>query len=435
MRTRLSLAYAEAGLHNGLAQWSWPLRRWPDHSAHQLHIPRMAAPFRETERRPYTSIAVAASIARGTAAACDEESEMNNDFEVLHEFYASAQKALSKETWDYLTGGAETETTLARNRRAIDTIAFRPRILRRVHGASGRTRFLGHDFRIPVILCPVGSLQDFTPTAAVASTKAAAAFGNLHALSSGCPPGPEAVAAAAPDYPKIFQLYVRGDATWVDDRIANAIAHGFVGVALTVDLDYYGRRERDLAKRYRPTARRLGVEGPDDPHQADFSWDDIKRIRSKFKVPLMLKGIATAEDAILAVEHGIDVVWISNHGGRQLDHGLGSLDVLPEVVDAVRRRAAIIIDGGFLRGSDVVKALALGADMVGVGKLQGLALAAGGEPALVRALEILEDEIVRTLGLLGVKSVAELDPRYVVRTAPLERFGIDSAFPLLKDGY
>ena len=360
---------------------------------------------------------------------------MRNDFEVLHELLPAAQKALSKESWDYLMGGAETETTLARNRRAIDQIAFRPRILRAVHGASGRTSFLGHEVRIPVILCPVGSLQDFCSTAAIASTRAAASFGNMHALSSGCPPGPEAVAAAAPGYPKIFQLYVRGDASWVDERIANAIAHGFVGVALTVDVDYYGRRERDLAKRYIPTARRTGVEGPDDPHQAAFSWADIERIRGKFKVPLMLKGVATAEDAIMAVEHGIDVVWISNHGGRQLDHGLGSLDVLPEVVEAVRRRASVVVDGGFMRGSDVVKALALGADMVGIGKLQGLALAAGGEPALVRALELLEDEIVRTLGLLGLTSVAELDRRYVVRTSALGRFGVDSAFPLLKEGY
>ena len=152
-------------------------------------------------------------------------------------------------------------------------------------------------------------------------------------------------------------------------------------------------------------------------------------------MPLILKGIATAEDAILAVEHGIDVVYISNHGGRQLDHGLGGIEVLPEIVDAVRGRAKVVVDGGFMRGTDIVKAMALGADAVGLGRLQGLALAAAGEAGVVRALEIIEDEIRRTLGLLGVTSFRDLDPRYVTQVAPLSRPGPFAAFPLLDEGY
>jgi glycolate oxidase len=253
----------------------------------------------------------------------------------------------------------------------------------------------------------------------------------MHMLSSACSPGLEAVAAAN-DHPKLFQLYVRGDAAWVDDYVQRAVANGYKALCLTVDLDYYGRRERDLAKRYKATARRTPQA---DHFQARFSWADVERLKKKFKLPFILKGIATAEDARMAVEHGIEAVYVSNHGGRQLDHGKGGMAVLPEVVEAVAGRAEVIVDGGFLRGADIVKAMALGANAVGIGRLQGLALGAGGEGALVRALELLEDEMRRCLGLLGVTSCAALDRSYVAPVAPLPREGWDSAFPLLKEGY
>lgn len=359
-----------------------------------------------------------------------------SDFEVLHELVAPAKAALSKETWDYLMGAGETEATLERNRLAIDSVAFRPRVLRDVSSVSTRTRFLGHDMRLPVILAPIGSLQDMHADGVLGPSKAAAKFGVLHMLSSVAKPGLEDVAKAIPDYPKLFQLYVRGDADWVDARIATAVEHGYAGVALTVDLDYYGRRERDLAKRYKPTARRAsGGSGHGDPFQAAFSWADIKRIRRTFKVPLFLKGIATADDARIAVDHGIEVVYVSNHGGRQLDHGLGGLEVLPEVIDAVRGAAKVVVDGGFMRGTDIVKAMAIGADAVGLGRLQGLALSAGGEAAVIRMLELLETEIISVLGLLGVTSFAELDRSYVTRTTPLSRPFPFPAFPLLREEY
>jgi isopentenyl diphosphate isomerase/L-lactate dehydrogenase-like FMN-dependent dehydrogenase len=356
--------------------------------------------------------------------------------EVLHELVGPAREALSKETWDYLMGGADTETTLERNRLAIESIAFRPRVLRDVATIDLSTRFLGHTLRLPIILAPIGSLQDLCPSGGIAPTKVAATFGVLHMLSSVCKPGLEEVAATAPGYPKIFQLYIRGDAAWIDERVAAAVAQGYAGLCLTVDLDYYGRRERDIAKRYKPTARRAsGSAGAGDPFQAAFSWRDVARIRKKCPVPMLIKGIATAEDARIAVDHGIEVVYVSNHGGRQLDHGRGSFSDLPEVVDAVKGRCRIVVDGGVYRGTDIVKAIALGADAVGIGRLQGLALAAGGEAALTRALEILEDETRRVLGLLGVTSFARLDRSYLANAMPLSRRGFDSPFPLLKEGY
>jgi glycolate oxidase len=352
-------------------------------------------------------------------------------YAVLHEFVAPARRNLSHATWDYLMGGAETETTFVRNRVALDSLAFRPRVLRDVEKVDTGATVLGQKLRLPVILAPIGSLQDIVADGGIAPSRAAARFGVLHMLSSACQPGLEAVAASN-DHPKLFQLYVRGDRGWVDDYIARAVAGGYAALCLTVDLDYYGRRERDLAKRYKATARR---GAPADHFQARFSWADVERLKNKFDIPFILKGIATAEDARMAVERGIEAVYVSNHGGRQLDHGKGGIDVLPEVVDAVAGRAEVIVDGGFLRGTDIVKAMALGASAVGIGRLQGLALAAGGEAALVRALELLEDEVRRCLGLLGVTSYAELDESYIAPVQPLPRQGLDSAFPLLKEGY
>jgi isopentenyl diphosphate isomerase/L-lactate dehydrogenase-like FMN-dependent dehydrogenase len=352
-------------------------------------------------------------------------------YAVLHEFVAPARRNVSRGTWDYLMGGAETETTYIRNRVAIDSLAFRPRVLRNVEKVDTSGKVMGQKLRLPVILAPIGSLQDMVAAGGVAPTRAAATFGALHMLSSQSSPGLEAVAASV-DYPKIFQLYVRGDAAWVENYIERAVANGYVALCLTVDLDYYGRRERDLAKRYVTTARRASSG---DQHQARFSWSDVARLKKKFKIPFILKGIATAEDTKIALEHGIEGIYVSNHGGRQLDHGKGGIAVLPEVVEAAGGRAQIIVDGGFMRGTDIVKAMALGAHAVGIGRLQGLALAAGGEAALVRALELLEDEVRRCLGLLGVTSFAELDKSFLAPVAPVRQDGWEAAFPLLKEGY
>ena len=167
-----------------------------------------------------------------------------------------------------------------------------------------------------------------------------------------------------------------------------------------------------------------------------FNWDDFKRVRDKFDTPMMLKGIATAEDAEIAVKEGCDVVYVSNHGGRQLDHGRGGIDVLPEVVQAVDGRAKVVLDGGIMRGADVVKAMILGADAVGIGRLQGLAYAAAGTAGVVRMLELLELEVETVLGLLGVTGYDGLEAKHIISepdavNAPHAL----SAFPLRDEGY
>ena len=353
------------------------------------------------------------------------------EYLVLHEFVKKAREKLPKETWDYLIGASETETTFKRNRFALDNIAFRPRVLRDVENVDLSVDLFGHNLKMPVILAPIGSMQDFVDGAGTAPTLAASEFGIMHMISSTCMPGLEEVAKSV-NYPKLFQLYVRGNKDWVDDNIKNAIDHNYAGICLTVDLDAYGRRERDLAKRYRTTSRQSasGFE-----HQMRFSWKDIDRIKSYCHLPIIIKGIATKEDALLAVEHGVEVVYVSNHGGRQLDYGLGGLNVLPEISKAIGDNAKVIFDGGIMRGTDVVKAIALGADCVGIGRLQGFAAAAGGSKAIVRMLELLELEISTALRLLGVNSIFDLDDTYLSKDYSFGKLSALSAFPLIDEGY
>jgi len=356
---------------------------------------------------------------------------MEEKFQTLQEIVKAARQNLAPGPWDYLVGGAETETTLKRNRQALDSIAFRPRVLRDVSKIDCTASLLGQRIRVPVMLAPIGSIESFDASGAAAAAKASAEFGVPHMLSSVCNPGLEATAAAADNF-RIFQLYVRGDDTWVDDHVKRARDHGYAAFCLTVDTATYSRRERDLAKRFvKPW--RVRASGFD--FQASLSWDHVKRFKDTHDIPLILKGIATAEDAALACEHGVEVVYVSNHGGRQLDHGRGTMEVLPEVVAAAGGRAAIMVDGGFLRGTDVVKAIAMGAQCVGVGRLECLGLAAAGPPGLVRALELLEDEIRIALGLLGAGSLSALDRSYLHAATPVIPAHATSAFPLLEEGY
>ena len=347
----------------------------------------------------------------------------------LHEVVAKARANLNQNDWDYIVGGVESEATLRRNRMALDSLAFRPRVLRDVSKVDCSVSHFGRKLRIPVVLAPVGSLESFHVLGAEPVVRAVEEFGAGHMLSSVCDPGLEDLAAAAPKALRLYQLYVRGDAAWVDDHVERAIAHGYAGFCLTVDTAYYSRRERDIAKRF-VTAGRRRVQGR--AFQAGLDWTTVKRIKDRFKIPLALKGIATAEDARIALDHGVEWIYVSNHGGRQLDHGRGSMEVLPEIVEAVGGRAKILIDGSFCRGTDIVKAIASGADLVGIGRMQCFALAAGGQAGVVRLLELLEDEVQRCMGLLGVTKLAELDRSYLHAAAPTSVPHVLSAFPLLK---
>jgi isopentenyl diphosphate isomerase/L-lactate dehydrogenase-like FMN-dependent dehydrogenase len=350
------------------------------------------------------------------------------EFQNLHEFVQKARANLNQNSWDYIVGAAETETTMCRNRMALDEIAFRPRVLRNVTKVDTSVEVFGRKLRLPVMIAPVGALELFDPGAGGSVARGAGTFGAAHMLSSVSEPGLEKTAAAAPDALRMYQLYVRGDDAFVEDCVSRAVDNGYAAFCLTVDTAHYSRRERDIAKRY-VRASRVRATGGD--FQKGLEWRTVKLIKDKFKIPLVIKGIATAEDAQIALDHGVDWIYVSNHGGRQLDHGRGAMQVLPEIVNVVAGRAKIMVDGAFCRGTDIVKAVAMGADLVGIGRLHCWALAAGGEQGIVRMLELLEDEVMRCLGLLGVTSFAELDKSYLHQAAPSNLPSVFSAFPLL----
>jgi len=348
-------------------------------------------------------------------------------YAVLHEFVGPAKRNLSRQTWDYLMVGAETETTYIRNRVALDSLAFRPRVLRDVEKVDTSGKLLGQKLRIPAILAPIGSLQDIVAEGGLAPTQAAARFGIMHMLSSACSPGLEAVAAAN-DHPKIFQLYVRGDAAWVDDYVQRAVAHGYKALCLTVDAPLLGRRERDVKNRF---ALPAGLEIANlhaagyarlPPARADsglaayvadlldpaLTWDAIDWLRSLTKLPVLVKGIVRADDARRAIAAGAAGVVVSNHGGRQLDAAPATIDVLARVVDAVAGGGEVLLDGGVRRGTDVIKALALGARAVLVGRPVLWGLAANGRPGVAAALAMLWRELDLAMALCGCADIASI---------------------------
>ncbi len=354
--------------------------------------------------------------------------ELGGDYQTLHEFIPAARAKLSDNIWGYLVGATETETTMRRNRLALDQIALRPRVCRDVSHVDCTSTFLGMRLRLPVMLAPVGSLESLHPGGAAEAGRGASAFGAPIIVSSVTKPGLEESAIAAPG-PKVFQLYVRGDDAWVDDVASRAADAGYDAFAITIDTAAYSRRERDIAARFVKPWRAAATG---HQFQAGFAWKNVEHFKSRHRIPLILKGIATAEDAATACEHGVDVVYVSNHGGRQLDHGRGAIDVLPEVLEAVRGRARVMIDGGFCRGTDIVKAIALGADAVAIGRLYCYGLAAEGQAGVRRVLEILEQETAVAMALLGVTKLAELDRSYLHLGAPaVSAPHVHSAFPLL----
>lgn len=353
--------------------------------------------------------------------------DIRSQFAAMHELVAEARRRLDPIAWDYLVGGGGTETTLRRNRLALDSLAFRPRILRNVADIDPGVALFGRRIAMPVTLAPVGSVHSFDPEGIAAAARAA---GRAHIaiMAGGIHPDALPDMAQGTDGPKIFQPYLHGESPLLSDLIEQATDAGCDAFCMTVDGAQPGRRERDLTNRYiKPYAKGY------DPPNATLSWDDVKRYKDLTGLPLILKGIATAEDAAIAVEHSVDIIYVSNHGGRQLDHGRGGIEVLPEVVAAVKGRAKIWFDGGVSRGADVVKAMILGADMVGIGRLYCYGLAAAGQAGLERMLELLREEICETLGLLGVTRFADLDTSYLCPAAPLAA-PYSSAFPLLEPG-
>ena len=352
---------------------------------------------------------------------------LEDRFQNLHEFVTQARTNLNRNNWDYLIGASETETTIARNRLALDAIGFRPRVLRDVSTsiAAGAVRQkAAHPGAVRAGRFAAGVRAGRRRRGRGGDARVRQRHDPLLGVGSGARKDRRGVGRRVQDLPALCPRRRRLGRRSCPPRDGQGLRR----FCLTVDTDSYSRRERDIAKRHE--RRRVRV---DDAriYQAQFNWSDIERIKKSFEIPLILKGIATAEDAKIAVEHGVDCVYVSNHGGRQLDQGVGSIEVLPEVVEAVKGRARIIVDGSITRGTDVVKALILGADAVACGRLYVYGLAAAGAEGVVRLFEILEDEIRICLSLLGVTGYHELDKSYIRPARQVAPPHVHSAFPHL----
>ena len=313
---------------------------------------------------------------------------------------AAAAAKVEPAVWCYFEGGAGDEVTLEENVAAFRRWQLRPRMLVDVGDVQLETTLLGTPVSLPLGVAPFALQRLLDPEAERATAHAAAAAGALMAVPT-LTSFRHAELAEASDGPRWLQLYVQRDRGRTLDQLAEARAAGYGAVVLTVDLPLVGRRERDL---------RLGFAVPPElpAHYGTLldvdptvTWTDLEWIRSATGLPLVLKGIVTSEDTVLAVEHGVDAVWVSNHGGRQLDGVAASIDALPEVVEAAGGDCEVYVDGGFRRGADVVKALALGARAAFVARPVAAGLAVGGEQGVARVLELFHDEIGLALGLLG----------------------------------
>ncbi len=350
-----------------------------------------------------------------------------DQFDTLQEIALAAHRKMPAPVWDHLMGGADSEMTLRRNRAGLDALALRQRVMVDVRNIDMSTTLLGQKLDIPVFPAPVGGfLSKVHHEGGPAVARAAVSRGTTAFIATAAKPSLEA-AQAAVERKLVFQLYVRGDRGWVEAVLDRVKAAGYAALCVTVDRNYYGRRERDIISGL-PVKEGFG----DQSYQASLNWKDLLWMKERVGLPLIAKGIATAEDAELAVEHGADVVYVSNHGGRQLDHAQGSIEVLAEVVKAVAGRAEVLADGGVQRGTDVVKMLCLGARAVGLGKLLGLALSANGEAGVARMLELMEVEIRHALGLMGVTSIRHLGPEWLREVPVLGTPGTCSAYPLLE---
>jgi isopentenyl diphosphate isomerase/L-lactate dehydrogenase-like FMN-dependent dehydrogenase len=365
-----------------------------------------------------------------------------------------ARRTVPRIVFNYIDGGADGEQTMRENRRALDALTLRPRMAVSIPVADLRTRVLGIDLAMPVLLAPVGYCRVMHPDGEVSAARAAGNAGTAYILStvSGHPLEDVKAASSGPVW---FQLYLTGGREAAEQAMHRAQAAGYTVLVITIDTPVIGMREREvrdgmdqllrgdvlskipfapqLLARPRWLARFLLHGGlPTMPNivlpgkgplavgnahttmkRGAFFWTDMAWIRDLWKGPIVIKGVISADDARRSVDQGAAAIVVSNHGGRQLDGVPATIRVLPEIVSAVNSQVEVLFDSGVRRGTDVVKAICLGAKAVLCGRAYAYGLAAAGEAGVVRALGILRDDLDRTLKLLGCATIQDLDRSYV----------------------
>jgi 4-hydroxymandelate oxidase len=342
-----------------------------------------------------------------------------------------AQETLEPGAFGYFAGGAGDERTLRDNVEAFSRWRLRPRVLVDVDATTTATTVLGTEVSMPLLVAPVAYQRMAHPDGELGTARAAAAAGTVMVLSTLATSTPADVAAAAPGGTRWFQIYCFRDPGITRALMDQAVEAGYEALVLTVDAPRLGRRERDLRTAFEIPADvtvpsfAAAAGGPAAGTPADMfalmdptvSWRDLEGLASECELPLLVKGVLTEEDARLACEHGAAGVVVSNHGGRQLDGVPATIDALPEVVEAVDGRIEVLVDGGVRRGTDVVRALALGARAVLAGRPVIWGLAAGGEQGARRVLELLRDEVELALALVGCSSPHAVTRAHVARPA------------------
>jgi isopentenyl diphosphate isomerase/L-lactate dehydrogenase-like FMN-dependent dehydrogenase len=327
----------------------------------------------------------------------------------IWEYERLAEEKLDANAHAYYAGGAGDEVTLRDNLGAFERRKLRPRYLVDVGQVSTATTVLGTEIALPVLIAPLAMQRMAHPDGEIATSRAAAAAGTIMCLSSAatCPP------AELTEGQRWFQVYVWRDRALTERAIDEAVAHGYSALVLTVDVPYIGRRERDVRVGF-TVPDHLTVEGDlfGQNFDATLTWHDLEWLAG-YGLPIIVKGLLTAEDAGLACEHGAAGVVVSNHGGRQLDGVPATLDVLEEIVAAVDGRAEVLLDGGVRRGTDVLKALGLGARAVLIGRSMLWGLAVGGEEGVKHVLELFRLEVELGLSLLGCTSPADVSRAHV----------------------
>lgn len=345
------------------------------------------------------------------------------------DFERLAEGKVAVGPWGYFAGGAGDERTMAENLEAFRRWHLRPRMLVDVASVTTKVTILSDEASMPVLVAPTAFQYLAHPEGDLAMARGAAAAGTVMCLSTLGGASPAELAEAAPGARQWFQLYWSRDRGFTQSLVEAAAAAGFEAILLTVDLPAAGRRERDIRAAFEipsdlPLPNLAAHLGGGDFHATlgevvdpSVTWRDLEWLRSVSPLPLLVKGILTEEDAQLACEHGVDGVVVSNHGGRQLDGAPASLDALPEVVEAVAGRCLVLMDGGIRRGTDVVTALALGAQAVLVGRPALWGLAVDGENGVRRVLELLGAEVELALRLLGCATPSAVTRAHVGRNA------------------
>lgn len=346
----------------------------------------------------------------------------------LFDYAALAEERMDRPAWDFYQGGSDDEVTLQANRTAFERIRLRPRVLVNVSKCDLRTTVLGTPVNMPVLIAPTAAHGLAHPDAECATARAADEAGTLMVASINSTLSLETIAQATSG-PRWFQLYI-DTYTEAEQLVKRAEAAGYQAIVLTVDAPRLGKRERDVRNDFHTyeTANFSGVFQGNANHLVDQSadeadlyigdtltWESIAWLRSQTDLPILLKGILTAEDAELAIEHNVDGIVVSNHGGRQLDGAIASIDALPEVLEAVAGRCEVYLDGGIRRGTDVLKALALGATAVLVGRPILWGLAADGQRGVYNVLETLRSELELAMKLAGCPKIESITRALVLR--------------------